>query len=75
MLLALSNPLTADNLAIPGGKFAISWRSDFNQQEQQKILAWLSHAANSASLINGRFPQQDTQIIIRRYSRGGGPVP
>ncbi|HIG44221.1 MAG: hypothetical protein ABGY96_07645 [bacterium] len=75
ILIALSIPAYADNLPIPGGTFAINWHSDFNQQEQQKILDWLLHAAHSASLIDGRFPRQNTNIIIRRHARGTGPVP
>ncbi len=75
LLLSVIFPATGNSLKIPGGKFSVNWQSDFDLQEREKIEAWLLHAANSASLINGQFPRQDTQIEIKRTTRGSQAVP
>lgn len=62
-------------LSVPGGQLNIDWRSSFTQDEKVRLRAWLRHAAESASLLNGRFPLQETNILVQRAKRGRGPVP
>ncbi|MFT7687747.1 MAG: hypothetical protein ACI9FB_003104 [Candidatus Azotimanducaceae bacterium] len=64
-----------DNLKVPGGHFELNWKSPFNAQEKKKIENWLSHAANTTSLINGRFPLSRTRININRTTSGQSAVP
>lgn len=73
--LGLANLSANEHLDIPGGEFIIVWESTFDKDEQHKIRAWLSHAANTTSLVNGKFPRRQTQIYIKRQHTANEPVP
>ncbi|MFT5562259.1 MAG: hypothetical protein ACJAYE_000417 [Candidatus Azotimanducaceae bacterium] len=74
-LLFMSSLAAAESLRVPGGKLNIDWRSNFSDEEKARLRVWLSHAAESASLLSGRFPRQETNILVQRAKRGKGPVP
>jgi len=65
----------AERVRVPGGELSVDWRSNFTNEEKARLRVWLTHAAESASLLNGRFPRQKTNILIQRAKRGNGPVP
>ncbi|MFT6754184.1 MAG: hypothetical protein ACJA2O_004387 [Candidatus Azotimanducaceae bacterium] len=68
-------PIVNENLEVPGGQFKINWKSRFDWREREKIKTWLTQAANTASLVNGRFPLRTTRININRTVKGRSAVP
>jgi hypothetical protein len=74
-LLIASTFVMAEPLSVPGGQLNIDWRSSFTNDEKARLRLWLTHAAESASLLSGHFPLQETNILVQRAKRGKGPVP
>lgn len=73
--LILSPLAWAEPLTVGGGQLLIDWRSKFTETEQQQIREWLTYTAESASLVTGRFPLAEVNVIIQKATSGKGPVP
>ena len=75
LALCFSSLADAEVLRVPGGQFNLEWQDEFGRHERDRIRAWLTYSAESASLIGGTFPTTETRVLLHKIRRGKGPVP
>ena len=91
LIACLSNIALANASAQPGNNSILTvgnsqleliYKSEFSNEEKQRLEAWLTNAANSVTTVYGEFPLRKAYIRLHRYvpkqpwaSFASGPAP
>lgn len=65
----------ADPIVVTGGQLNVSLSRQVSRAQQQKIIRWLTSAADAVTTTYGQFPLASVDVLITPTSRGDGPVP